>query len=138
MSDKQTTKQVMSEEVALAEFHSFLSKWQKKPKPIDKLKEDYEDSIDALMDGRLVINAEKEPVYTLLVPVLDKKEITFKTRVKPNAKASLADGLDLQKQSAKFALRLIAHVAGVATVQELDKFDDADYDVISQLAAVFM
>lgn len=136
--EEQTNKTVMSEEMAIAEFHSFLTKWQKKPIPVDEVKDNYEDCIDALVSGRLVIDGDKMPVYSLQVPVLDKKTIEFTTRVKPNTKARLADGLDLQKQAAKFSLRLIAHVAGVATVAELDVFEAVDYDVISQLATVFM
>ena len=142
MSEKK--QNAISEEVAISEMHSFLSKWQKRPIEFDKVKDEYLDCVEAIMSGNLVIDADKVPVYTLKHPVTSESGsvvasvVNFRTRVAPSAKANLADGLDLQKQTAKFSLRVIAHVCGVATVKELDNYHPHDYDVMSQLATVFM
>jgi hypothetical protein len=68
---------------------------------------------------------------------VSKSFVEFKTRIKPTVKADLAGGINLQKDVAKYSLVVIAHIIGV-TVRELDKFESEDYDVISQLATVFM
>ena len=133
----------ISEENALAELKKFIHKWVKKPVSDDKLADDYSDILEAIMSGNLEINSEFVPTYTLVHPIkndsgeVSRSVVNFKTRVKPNAKADLASGLDLQKQTAKYALILIAHVIGCTTA-ELDKFEREDYDVIQQLSAVFM
>jgi len=133
----------ISEEIAIQELKSFIHKWVKKPVSDDKLAENYPDVLEAIMTGNLIIDEEKVPTYTLINPIEnDKGEVSravvnFKTRIKPTTKASLADGLDLQKQVATYSLVIIAHIIGV-TKMELDKFERDDYDVISQLATVFM
>lgn len=132
------TKSKMTEEMAVEEFYGFISKWKKRPGTQEEVATGYIDCVDALMDGRLVINENKEPVYTLSKPVGDKSEITFKTRIKPSDAANIADGFDVQKQRAKYGLRMICHVAGIATVNELDMLEKDDYDVVSQLSTVFM
>jgi len=137
-------KEVISEDIALQELKSFIAKWVKKPVSDDKLAEEYPDILEAIQSGNLVIDQEtKEPTFTLYHPILnDKNEVSkdvvnFKTRIKPTTKADLAEGLDLKKQVARYSLVVIAHIVGV-TVKELDKFESEDYDVIQQLATVFM
>lgn len=134
---------VISEDVALTELEAFFTKWQKKPISRDKIKDEYPETFDAICSGHLVIDDEKVPTYTLRTPVtnesggIEKDVIVFKTRVKPTTKGDLADGLDLKKQTLKFALRMIAHVAGLPAVAWLDKFSSEDYELISELAGVF-
>jgi hypothetical protein len=133
----------ISEENALAELKKFIHKWVKKPVSDDKLADEYSDILEAIMSGNLEINSEFVPTYTLVHPIkndsgeVSRSVVNFKTRVKPTVKADLASGLDLQKQTAKYSLILIAHVIGVTTA-ELDKFEREDYDVIQELSAVFM
>ncbi len=134
---------VISEEIALNELELFINRWVKKPEAKDKLKDAYSNIFDAIMAGRLVINDDKVPTYTLEHPIKNSdKEITlsqidFKTRVKPVVQADLADGLDLSKQSAKFALRCIAYITGQPTAM-LDNFEKEDYNLIREVAALFM
>lgn len=138
------TKNVISEELALAELKSFIHKWVKKPVQDDKLADEYSDLLEAIMNGNLIIDSEtKQPVYNLIYPIkndagnVSKSTIEFKTRIKPSTKADLADGLNLQKQQAKFSLRMIAYITG-STTAELDLYESEDYDVITQIAVVFM
>jgi hypothetical protein len=135
---------VISEENALQELSIFISKWVKRPPKDEELADTYPDILDALMSGHLVIDSETQvPVYNLVHPVLnDKGEVSksvvnFKTRIKPNAKANLASGINLQKDAALYGLVVISHIIG-CTRMELDKFENIDYDVISQLSTVFM
>lgn len=141
---KQTSKEVISEEVALNELKSFIHKWVKRPCKDDQLADEYSDILEAIKSGNLVIDSvTKVPVYTLLDPIknedgnISKTTVEFKTRIKPTTKASLAEGLDLKKQVAKYSLIIISHVIG-CTVNELDRFEKEDYDVISQIATLFM
>ena len=133
----------ISKENALEELKSFIHKWVKRPVSDDKLEETYPDILEAIMAGNLVLDSEKVPVFNLYYPIkndqgeVSRSSVNFKTRVKPSVKADLASGLDLQKQTAKFALILVAHVVGM-TVAELDKLEREDYDTISALSAVFM
>lgn len=138
------TKAVISEEVALQELKLFIHKWVKRPCKDDQLAEEYTDILEAIKNGNLVIDSvTKEPIYTLVEPIkndegnISKSTVEFKTRIKPTTKANLAEGLDLKKQVARYSLVIISHVIG-CTVNELDRFDKEDYDVISSIAMLFM
>lgn len=136
-------KNVTTEENALNELELFINKWVLKPEPKEKLKDSYPNLLEALMIGNLVIDEKMIPSYKLRTPVLNDKnevtlsEISFKTRIKPSTQADLADGLDLNKSAAKFALRCIAYITGQAT-NMLDNFDKEDYNLIREVSAVFM
>lgn len=144
MADKQTNKQAMSLEMAQEEFYGFIKLYNRKPKPIDEVSEEYEAAIDALVEGRLKIDADGVPTYTLIHPV--KKEsgellydsITLKTRIAPTVQSSLSKGIDLERDSAKYSLVIIAHIVGVASIKELDLFHKFDYEVLRHLALVFI
>lgn len=137
-------KTVISEDVAFEELKSFIHKWVKRPCKDEQLTDEYVDIFEAIKTGNLIIDSEtKVPVYTLISPIsneqggVSRSTVEFKTRIKPTAKASLAEGLDLKKQVARYSLVIIAHVIG-CTVNELDRFDKEDYDVISSIAMLFM
>lgn len=137
-------KTVISEDVAFQELKSFIHKWVKRPCKDEQLTDEYLDIFEAIKSGNLIIDSQtKVPVYTLISPILNdeggvsRSTVEFKTRIKPTAKASLAEGLDLKKQVARYSLVIIAHVIG-CTVNELDKFEKEDYDVISSIATLFM
>lgn len=137
-------KNVISEEIALDELKKFIHKWVKRPCKDEELADEYPDILEAIMLGNLKIDPTTlEPVYTLVNPIKNDKgevsmsQVTFKTRIKPNTKADLANGIDLKKQVAKYSLIVTAYIVGVTT-RELDLFDREDYDVISQVAVVFM
>jgi hypothetical protein len=136
-------KNLINEELAVKSVHDFLCRFQKSPTNIDKVKEEYPDTVEYVKKGLLVFDESQKPTLTLQSPLKnDKGDITikdveFKTRIKPTAKADLADGLDLQKQSAKFSLRLIAYIIS-QPIALLDRFEMEDYDVVTEVAAVFM
>lgn len=141
--DKQTQKHVISEEIAIQEMEILLNKFSRKKIELSEIKESYPNSVEAICKGLLVIN-DFVPVYKLANPITSESgevqisDLTFKTRVKPTVKADLADGLDLKKSAAKFSLRLMAHVVGLASINYLDKFEREDYDLIEELTPVFM
>ena len=136
-------KNLINEDLAIKSVHDFLSKFQKKPIAIDKVKEEYPDTVEYVKKGFIVFDESQKPTLNLQEPLKNDKgdvtlsKIEFKTRIKPTAKADLADGLDLQKQSAKFSLRLIAYIIAQPIVL-LDRFMMEDYDAIQEIAAVFM
>lgn len=143
MSTKKQTK-VMDEEVAKNEFYSFIQKWVRKPGTIDEVCDEFEECIESLMSGNLVIDNEGIPSYTLEDPVKNDSNdvvydvIKFKTRVKPNTQANLMKGIDIQKDAATYSLVMIAHITGVTTRLELDLFGRHDYNVMRKMATVFM
>jgi hypothetical protein len=134
----------ISEEIAVEEVLDFVNYYSKKPIKLEEVKEQYLSTVEAVQSGNLVFEGDaKKPKYTL-VHILKNEEggiymdgIEFKTRIKPTTKADLAKGLDLQKDLANYSLRCISHIIGT-TVKELDKFEPIDYDVISEVSAVFM
>ena len=134
---------VISKEVALDELKKFVHKWVKKPVSDDKLEDTYPDILEAIMLGNLEINEDYVPTYKLVHPLLNSKDevskthVNFKTRIKPTQKADLAKGIDLQKDVANYSLVIIAFIIG-GTKAELDKYEPVDYDVISQVATLFM
>ena len=134
------SKQVISEEIAINEIKEYLSNF------VDgeiNVKENYSKVLDAVMHGRLVFSDDLIPTYTLLQPLnkgteFEKKELVLKTRVKPTDTAHLAKGIDLKNDSVRYSLVLIAHIIGVATINELDNLSKKDYSFVQELAPVFM
>lgn len=134
----------ISEEIAVNEVLDFVNYYSKKPIKIEDVKEQYLSTVEAVMSCNLIFEGEaKNPKYTLVHKLMNdeggvyKDSVEFKTRIKPTTKADLAKGLDLQRDLANYSLRCIAHIIGT-TVKELDKFEAVDYDVISEVSAVFM
>ena len=139
-------KTPISEDVALKEFTQFLSKYKKREfrkgtMTKDRIFEDYPNVIDAIMDGLLTFK-DNVPVLTLREPIdagdddFALREITFRTRIRPSDQARIMDGLNLQTQQAKYVIKFLAYVTGLAQ-GEIDLLDKEDYDTINQLASVF-
>lgn len=140
---KADSKEVISREAAIEEFRDFLNAYtRRKTFSNEKIEEDYPDAIEAVQLGLLVFNEKKTPTFTLETPikseegtvVLDK--VVFRTRIKPSTKADLASGIDLRKDSVKFALNIAAYIVDQPRSM-LDKFEPFDYDVIQQVGSVF-
>ena len=106
------------------------------------MEKDYPKTLDALVNGRLSI-VNNAPVYNLITPInketeFEVKTLDFKTRILPNTMASLARGIDLKNDAVTYSLVCISHIIGLASVKELDKFIKKDYQLIQELATVFM
>jgi hypothetical protein len=135
-------KKVISEDVALDSLELFVNKWVKKPAPKDELKESYSDVFDAICDGLLVFDEKQNPSYSLKEAiksdtgnvVVDK--LSFRTRIHPSTLADISEGLNPQKQMFKLQLRMTSYIID-QPIAMLDKLGRYDYDVVSQLAAVF-
>jgi hypothetical protein len=140
---KQTNKEVISEEVAVNEVLNFINFYSRKPIDFSIAKEKHELLVEAVMNGNLIFEDTKKPIYTLVNPIISESKevlrstVEFKTRIKPTTRADLAKGIDLQKDQANFSLKVISYIIG-STVKELDLFEPIDYDVISEISAVFM
>lgn len=137
------TKTVISEELALKELSLFINKFVKNPNS-DELAEDYPNILEGITSGRLTFNPDTMvPVYKLEVPVKNDAqedsvvEVNFRTRIVPSVKADLGDGLNIQKQQAKYALKLIAYIVQ-QPIKMLDNFSPSDYDVVQELSLVFI
>jgi len=135
------TKPVISEELASNEIHEYLLNF------VDgeiNVKENYPKTLDAVMCGRLSFEKDLTPVYTLIEPLnaesieFKQNELRFKTRVKPTSTATLAKGIDLKTDAVKYSLVLIAHIIGVASINELDNLSKKDWALIQELTPVFM
>lgn len=131
----------MSEELATSEIHDYLLNYV--DGEID-VKTDYPKTLDAVMNGRLSFESDLTPVYKLIEPLYPESvenkisELRFKTRVKPTATATLAKGIDLKLDAVKYSLVLIAHISGLASMNELDNLSKKDYALIQELTPVFM
>jgi len=140
MSTK-TNKTAMSEDIAIQEFHSFLSKWIKRPPEMDAIKELYPESIDALQSGNLIINENGVPVYKLIHPIQGENglsEITFQTRLKVMTKANLLKNVNVEKDLQRASAILQAHMLGLPTMADLDLLHQWDYNACVEIASVFM
>lgn len=144
---KKTNK--VATEVAINEVKSFMEKYNPKlfrreKNPIDKIKKDYPDVIEAVEDGLLIFDEKKSPKLTLREPLVSEdgndslatKEVTFRTRVKPSAKADLQSGLHPIEDLGKYQLRFIGYITQLSN-GEIDAISPEDYDTISQLTSVF-
>lgn len=133
----------MTEELALEELSSFINKWVRKPESKGNLKEAYPNTMDAILEGRLILDENKVPTLKLQEPLKNDEggiflsEVTFKTRIKPSTQADLGSGLDLSKNQAHYALRLISYISG-QPIGVLDRLSGVDYDTISEISAFFM
>ena len=133
----------ISDENALVELGEFVNFWSEKPSENEAIKEINQNIFTAICTGNLVINENKEPVYTLVNPIKNDKgevsisEVSFKTRILPNTQASLSKGVDISKEQLRFMLICIAHIIGQPT-QMLDKFSKRDYNAIREIATLFI
>lgn len=147
---------IQDREVIIEELKNFVYSFTKKPKKRNKTQsdEDFEEQLGKDLEDNypLIYEAIEEGLFIYLdgkvtlkleFPVLnDKKEIsfndvTFKTRIKPSDQERLSIGLNLQKQSVKFAMRMFSHIID-QPVSMLDKFSKEDYKKIQEICGVFM
>lgn len=137
-------KEVLSLEASLKELKKFLGIWKDDETfDDDKMQKDYPDILKALQVGLLIFEGDKMvPKYILAEAVTSESgavvlsEVSFKTRVKPSTQADLADGLKLETQTLKYALRLMAFIIG-QPVAMIDNLNRKDYSVIQQVSSVF-
>jgi len=139
-NSKQNSKEVISEEIAIKVISDYLLNFL--DGEID-VKKDYPKTLNAVMYGRLNFSDDLIPKYNLLESInkgteFEKKELVFKTRVKPTDTAHLAKGIDLKTDSVRYSLVLIAHIIGVATINELDSLSKKDYAFVQEFSPVFM
>ena len=130
----------ISKEVAVKEIKDYLSDFLEVEFDVEN---DYPKVLKAVMSGNLSFNEEKRPVYTLIEPInkgteFEVKELILKNRVLPSVGADLAKGIDLQKEAFRYGLVVTAHICGFASYKELDKLSKKDYQLIQELAPVFM
>jgi hypothetical protein len=106
------------------------------------LKETYPDVLEAIVDGYLSFDEDGLPILKLKQPIKSESgnvvlsEVTFKTRIKPTALASIAKGIDLKNDALTLQLKMISYIID-QPVAMLDKFGRYDYDVINQVSTVF-
>lgn len=135
-------EKAISEELALDELEKFIGEWVEKPEPKDKLKEFYPSTLEAIVNGNLVLE-NNVPTYTLVNPVKNVKgevsisEITFKTRISPSNQASLGKGLNIQLDQLQYALNCISYIVN-QPIAIIDNFGKKDYAAIREIASVFM
>ena len=139
----------VSKEVAFKDVKTYLEKhlkkeFRRKQMPDSKIYEDYEDMIEAVEDGLLIIDSKGKVEYTLRYPLFTDKEdaglaikkVNIRGRIKAADKHLLMDGLDVQKKLGTYTLKIIAYITEVqlADVKQLEK---EDFDTINQLCSVF-
>ena len=132
----------ITKEVALDDLEKFVNAYSKKPVERNALEEGYPDVLDAIMEGNLTFDEQQVPKLKLSVPVKNEEggislsELDFKTRVKPTDKAALGKGLSNTTDILTYQLRVTAHIIG-QPIAMLDRLSPYDYDVVSQVSAVF-
>lgn len=135
-------KKVISKEIALKEVHTLITRFVKKPVPIEKIEETYPDILDAIMDGYLSFDGTGLPVFKLKDPITLEdgtvfiSEINFRTRIKPLTLANIAKGLNPQTEVFMLQLRMTSFIID-KDVEMLDNFSRYDWDVIQQVSAIF-
>jgi len=133
---------LMSEELALDELEKFIGEWVEKPESKDKLKDSYPATLEALVNGNLVLE-NNEPKYTLINPVKNVKgevsvsELSFRTRISPSNQASLGKGLNIQLDQLQYALNCISYIVN-QPIAIIDNFGKKDYSAVREIASVFM
>jgi len=139
----------VNKEVAFKDVKSYLEKhlkkeFRRKQMPDSKIYDEYEDMIEAVEDGLLIIDSKGKVEYTLRYPLFTDKEdaglaikkVNIRGRIKAADKHLLMDGLDVQKKLGTYTLKIIAYITEVqlADVKQLEK---EDFDTINQLCSVF-
>lgn len=133
---------LISKDVALDDLEKFVNHYSKKPVERNTLSESYPDVLEAIMDGNLSFDENQIPSLKLKETLRDEDgnsfldSINFKTRIKPSDKANIGKGLTIQTDILTYQLRMTAHIIG-QPVAVLDRLSPYDYDVVSQVAAVF-
>lgn len=101
----------------------------------------YPNLVHALRSGLLVIDENKNPVYTLKKPIgegeLGISKVEFKTRIKPLDSANISKGLDISKNQMEYILRCYCYLTGLPK-NALDNLSKYDYKVIEQICTLFL
>lgn len=131
--------QSITKELAVDEIKKYLSDFVETEFDVEK---DYPKILNAVIDGRLVLG-ESGPVYSLINPInvgteFEQHKLEFKTRVLPSTGANLAKGIDLKNDQITYGLIVTAHITGFANHRELDKLSKKDFQLVQELAPVFM
>ena len=105
--------------------------------------DNYQKTINAIVSGNLVLNGENGPEYKLLKSIHSGTEheissVIFKTRILPTKMAQLMKGIEIEKDKGTLTLRLITHIAGLTSVNELDRLSKKNYEFITEFSPVFM
>ena len=133
---------VDEKDVAISELQSLVEKCTYEKPEEWKVEEDYPQVLKAIQKGLVVIDKDKNPVFTLAFPIGEKggtlnvTEIKFRTRIKPSDLSNITKGLNVAKQQVEYTLRCLAYITGEPKAM-LDKFDKFDYKVIEQISTVF-
>lgn len=133
---------LISKDIALDDLENFVNYYSKKPVERNTLSESYPDVLEAIMDGNLSFDENQVPKLKLHQSLKDEEgnifldSLTFKTRIKPSDKASLGKGISITTDILTYQLRLTAHIIG-QPIAVLDRLSSYDYDVVSQVSAVF-
>lgn len=136
----------ISREIAVSELVDFVKKHKKKEAKkgkitIEYVEEQYPSVIEAIENGLLSF-PNGNAVYELFEPVKDTdgnivlKEIKFRSRVKTYEMIEMMDGLDMAKNQGSYTFKILA-LASQQPIAMLKKLEDEDFEVMTQLTAVF-
>lgn len=132
----------ISKEVALDDLEKFVNHYSKKSVERNVLSESYPDVLEAIQDGFLSFDDNQTPKLKLKHPIKGEEgavvldSLDFKTRIKPSDKANIGKGISIAADILTYQLRLTSHIIG-QPIAILDKLSTYDYDVVSQVCAVF-
>jgi hypothetical protein len=133
----------VAEDVAVKELKEFIEYHLDEPKTEEDITRDYWDCVKAVMRGNLILEDKDSPVLTLQKPInregggVEVGEVKFLTRIAKSHLASLAKGMDLQKDTLTFANRMTAYFIQQPSVPMLDKYGKHDMKIIDQLVGLF-
>lgn len=135
-------KEVLTREMSIKEYFRFRKRYNKRA-TIEEV-ENSEPVLESLEDGRLSGLDEDEPKYRLEEKLLTEDGEVFleviefnRKRIKPTQMASLAKGIDPQKNGIEFSLRCIAFIIG-QPVAVLDKLSKEDFNFLQEFTVNFM
>jgi hypothetical protein len=143
------TKKVLDTEVVVEEIFQFIKKHKEKEIrrnkiTIESIKEDYEDMIEAVEDGFLVFDENKNPVYNLRHKIgeglddgsLATTQVKFRSRIKEADKNLLMDGLDMKRQIGTYTIKYISFITQLS-MTEVKMLEKDDFEVLNQICSVF-
>lgn len=143
MKKREPLEYVMAEEVAVTELTKAVEYHLDRPITEDEVLKSYPDAVVAMQRGLLIFNEEMVPHLKLREAIKNSDnedsitDIKFITRVVASVQQNLGKGIDLQKDSLKFANKCTAYIIS-QPVAMLDRFCKSDFGTIQQLAGLFM
>lgn len=133
----------VAEEVAVKEVKDFIEYHLDEAIDEVQVAKDYRDVVKAVMRGLLDTSNPDSPKLILKQPIVDDKgneavsEVTFLTRMPPSVVASLARGIDMQKDALTLANKMTAWFTQQDAVAMLNKFGKVDFKVIQAVVGLF-